>query len=97
MLKGKGIFKAIFLCFSFAVCFFLVGYFYLNSHISNTTDTEVSKVPYYSSVPENAGIMFKIGGVNTFVNLDFEREEVVLYLPKTSLATIFMAIRLIIP
>lgn len=76
MIKVKSIYKALFLCFSFAVCFFLVGYLYLNSHISNPTDNEVSKVPYYSSVPSSAGIMFEIADNNIFIELDFEGEAV---------------------
>ncbi len=48
-----------------------VGYFYLDSK-TQTVQNEAPSVPYYSSVPENAGVLLDIAGSKTLYYLDFE-------------------------
>ena len=48
-----------------------VGYFYLQSSYT-PAQIDTPSVPYYSSVPENAGVVFDIGGSKTFFYLNFE-------------------------
>ena len=46
------------------------GYLYLNYETKPTKQTTPS-VPYYSAEPENVGIMFELGGRQTYCFLDF--------------------------
>ncbi len=55
------------------VIFVGVGYFYLEN-AEQPAGNEASSVPYYSSVPDNSGVLFDIGGSKTFFYLDFEGE-----------------------
>lgn len=52
------------------------GYSYLSfSGDKKPADNEVSSVPYYSSVPENTGVMLELCNRKTFFFLDFENTE----------------------
>lgn len=61
------------ICIACAAVFIGTGYFYLSSN-SETVQNETESVPYYSAVPESAGVMFDILGDKTFFYLDFEKE-----------------------
>jgi len=47
-----------------------IGYFYIDSKIADVKN-DTPSVPYYSEVPENAGVLFEIGQEQTFFFLDF--------------------------
>ncbi len=55
--------------------FLLTGYFYLEKSLEPAENGAIESVPYYSSVPQNAGVLLDICGDRTFFYLDFEGME----------------------
>lgn len=65
---------------------FIGGYFYLNSILDNSTVSEnVESVPYYSSTPENAGILLNICEEKVYLYLDFGEEILNVIFPETDI------------
>ena len=61
-----------------AVCcaiFIGTGYFYLDRKLS-VAEQKTEKIPYYTHLPENKGILFNICGNLTLCYLDFEEKTV---------------------
>lgn len=61
-----------------AVCLILfisAGYLYLNGSFV-TAQNENNSVPYYKQIPQNSGLLFKIGGDKTYFYLDFENQNI---------------------
>lgn len=68
------------------ICVFLVGvgYFYLN-RTSQKVNSSPQNIPYYQTYPESKGILFSLGGSNTFIYLDFsDRKLTVSLTPEES-------------
>jgi hypothetical protein len=61
------------------VLFVGFGYYYLKSQ-DIKTQNQIEKVPYYSQVPENKGVLLNMGGDNIYFYLDFEKMQTVVIL-----------------
>lgn len=53
--------------------FVAVGYFYLENRLK-PVENSTESVPYYSAVPESAGVLLEICGSRTLYYLDFEQK-----------------------
>ncbi len=53
------------------VLFVGFGYYYLKSQ-DIKTQNQIEKVPYYSQIPENKGVLLSFGSENVYSYLDFE-------------------------
>jgi len=64
-------FTVLTVCICVGVIFVGTGYLYLDKELE-PAENKVSSVPYSPDVPENAGVMFKIGDKAVLCYLDFE-------------------------
>ena len=71
-------------CFLVGAVFVVSGYFYLNNKLEPAEINQES-VPYYSSAPENAGVLFNICEDKLLCYMDFEKSEINLLFCKDEL------------
>ena len=61
------------------VLFVGFGYYYLKSQ-DIKTQNQIEKVPYYSQIPENKGVLLCFGNENVYYYLDFENMQTTIIL-----------------
>lgn len=64
-----------FVCLVAGAAFGFLGYLYINSQTTKPVENTESRVPY-SSLPDNAGVMFCFYDEKIFTYLDFENEQI---------------------
>lgn len=73
-------FKTLVISMCCIVLFVGVGYFYLSKKLVPTDIVPQEKVPYYTEIPENKGILFDVLGDKTYIYLDFEDNRIYSFL-----------------
>lgn len=68
--KTESFFRFAAVCILASTVFTVLGWLYLKSELK-PAENKAESVPYYTSVPENVGIMFELCGEKTLIYSDF--------------------------
>ena len=77
--KKKSVLKTLLISVTCCALFVGMGYTYLKHNIKSANNV-TPQVSYYSSVPDDAGIMLEIGDDKTLFFLDFQKEQMTVVL-----------------